>query len=94
MKECEISFATTHCKKAFPGIFTLTLQERMYTGETLYLQSLRDDIWDEINFAITYCTHCKKSFSDILTLTLYERMFADETLYMHCSLCEMTFKMK
>ena len=41
MKECEIGFATTHCthcKKAFPNIFTLTLQERMYTGET-HLQS-------------------------------------------------------
>ena len=91
MKECEISFVTTHCthcKKAFPDIFTLTLQERMYTGET-HLQSLRDDIWDEISFAII---HCKKSFSDILTLTLYERMFADETLYMQ--FFEMTFKMK
>ena len=72
MKECEIIFANTHCKKTFPDIFAMTLQERMYGDETSYVQSLCWHLsWNHFFKMKSFCNHTFHTLRKVISWYTY-----------------------
>ena len=97
---CEMIFKTrsvlqthiVHIAKRHILIFTLTLHERMFIGETFWEQSMWDDKKIE-SVLQTHIAHIAKRHFMISILWLWLKEWMQMIEY-ECSLCEMTFKMK